>query len=78
MLSHHRGNRRFGSHPSPSPGEGWGEGTVSDVSPCRGLAAQHLRRFNVWPKRSITLTPGPFPGGRGENKVLFPESRSVI
>jgi hypothetical protein len=60
------------------PGEGWGEGTVSDVSPCRGLAAQHLRRFNVWPKRSITLTPGPFPGGRGENKVLFPESRSVI
>jgi hypothetical protein len=47
-----------------------GEGTVSDVNPCRGLVAQHLRRFSVWPKRGITLTPGPSPGGRGEKRVL--------
>jgi hypothetical protein len=51
-------------------GEGWGEGTVSDVNPCRGLVAQHLRRFSVWPGESITLTPDPSPGGRRENKVL--------
>jgi hypothetical protein len=56
------------------PGEGWGEGTVSDVTPCRVVAAQPLRRFSVWPKESITLTPGPSPGGRGENKVLVLES----
>jgi hypothetical protein len=60
------------------PGEGWGEGNVSDVNPCRGLVAQHLRRFSVWPEESITLTPGPTPGGRGENKVLVLESWPVI
>jgi len=51
-------------------GEGWGEGTESAVNPCRGPATQHLRRFSVWPRERITLTPGPSPGGRGENKVL--------
>jgi hypothetical protein len=56
------------------PGEGWGEGTVSEMIPCRGLAGQHLRRFSVWPNESITLTPGPSPGGRGENEVLVLES----
>jgi hypothetical protein len=56
------------------PGEGWGEGTVSDVSPNRGLVAQYLRRFSASPKASITLTPDPSPGGRGENKVLVLES----
>jgi hypothetical protein len=60
------------------PGEGWGEGTVSDVNPCRGLVAQHLGRFGVWPRKNITLTPGPSPGGRGENKVLVLKSRPVI
>jgi hypothetical protein len=56
------------------PGEGWGEGNVSDVNACRGLVAQHLRRFSVWLKESITLTPGPSPGGRGEKRVLVLES----
>ena len=56
------------------PGEGEGEGTAWDVNPCRRLVAQHLRRFSVWLKESITLTPGPSPGGRGENKVLVLES----
>jgi hypothetical protein len=61
--------------PPPLPsGEGWGEGTVLDVIPCRGLVAQHLRRFSVWPNESITLTPGPSPGGRGEKKMLVVES----
>ena len=55
-------------------GEGWGECAVWVVSPCRGLAAQHLRRFSVWPRESIALTPGPSPGGRGEKKVLVLES----
>jgi hypothetical protein len=56
------------------PGEGWGEGTVSDVNPCRGLVAQQLPRSSVWPRESITLTPGPSPGWRGEKKVLVLES----
>jgi hypothetical protein len=56
------------------PGEGWGEGTVSDMNPCRRLVAPHLRRFSIWPNKIITLTPGPSPGGRGENRVLFLES----
>ena len=56
------------------PGEGWGEGTVSDVNQCRGLVGQHLRRFSVWPKKSITLTPGPSPGGR---LVLTQKARCV-
>jgi hypothetical protein len=55
-------------------GEGWGEGIGSDVNPCRGLVARHRRRFSVGPKESITLTPGPSPGGRGEKKVLVLES----
>jgi hypothetical protein len=55
-------------------GEGWGEGTVSAVNPCRGLAEQHLPRLSVLPKEIITLAPGPSPGGRGENKVLVLES----
>ena len=56
------------------PGEGWGEGTGSDVIPCRAFVAQHLPRFSVWPRKSITLTPGPSPGGRGENRVLILKS----
>ena len=60
------------------PGEGWGEGAVSAVSPCRGLVAQHLRRLSVWPRENITLTPNPSPGGRGENKVLVLDSRLVL
>jgi hypothetical protein len=55
------------------PGEGWGEGTATDVNPWRGLVAQPVRRFSVWPKEGITLTPGPSPGGRGENEVLVLE-----
>jgi hypothetical protein len=53
--------------------EHW-KGTVSDVNPCRGPMAPRLRGFSVWPEESITLTPGLFPGGRGENKVLVLES----
>ena len=60
------------------PGEGWGEGTVSDVNPCRGFEARHRRRFSVWPRGNITLTPGPSPDGRGEKKVLVLELRPVI
>ena len=59
-------------------GEGWGEGTVSDVNPCRGLEARHRRRFSVWPRENITLTPSPSPDGRGEKKVLVLELRPII
>ena len=48
------------------------------MNPCRGLVAQHLRRFSVWPKKSTTLTPVPSPGGRGEKRVLVPELWLVI
>ena len=40
------------------PGEGEGADIVLDVNACRGLVAQHLRRFSVWPRKNITLTPG--------------------
>jgi hypothetical protein len=59
-------------------GEGWGEGTVPDANPCRGLEARHRCRFSVWPRGNIALTPGPSPDGRGEKKVLVLELRPVI
>ena len=70
----HRGESDHATILPLPPGEGWGEGTVSEVNPCRGLVAQHLRRFSVWRMKSIILTPGPSPGGRGEKKVLVLES----
>ena len=55
-------------------GEGWGEGTMSDANPCRGLVHTTCVALASGLRESITLTPGPFPEGRGENKVLFLES----